>query len=565
MVTEIVGSVLGGLGLFFIGIKLIGTHLQQMTGRRFRGLIMRAVDRPWRAGLLGAASGAISQSTNAVTFIVMSLVTARMITVRKALPLVSWANVGTSLLVLVATFDLMVFIFYLLGLVGIGYYFNVDKSNRFRHVAGALLGVGLLFLGLQFIKAGAIPLREMEVIRDFLTLMAHSYLLVFLIGLGLTLITQSSATVSVIAVVMTSVGLFTMNQTMMIIYGASLGSALSIFLLTANLKGIARQLAFYQMVLKGVGVLILLTLFILETRAGIPLVQALVQQLSPDVSLQAAWVYLIFQVVASGTLSLFQSPIHRLLKRLSPATTEEELARPLYLYDQALDEAESALDLVEKEQTRLLGFLPDYLPADYPSNNPSDKAGTMRAPTTIAPATVAPGTLFSGNRQVTSAVAMFITDLMDRHQDRLSLQRMINIQGRNALIGDLQDSVYEFTVALDRITQATGVSSLEDALDNTGAMPLVTALCEALHALLSTLAEAHDSMDADDLQILRLLTGDRTELMERIRHRLLREGQDLPFLVHEALFAATSLFERIVWLIRRYVLLLEPKQYLEDH
>lgn len=543
MLAEIVGSVLGGLGLFFIGIKLIGTHLQQMTGRRFRALITRAVDRPWRAGVLGVASGAISQSTNAVTFIVMSLVTARMVTVRKALPLVSWANVGTSLLVLVATFDLMVFVFYLLGLVGIGYYFNVDKSNRFRHLAGALLGVGLLFLGLQFIKAGAVPLRELDAIRDFLTLVAHSYLLVFLIGLAMTLITQSSATVSVIAVVMASVGLFTMNQTMMIIYGASLGSALSILLLTANLRGVARQLAFYQMILKGVGVVILLTLFVLETSAGIPLIQALVQILSTDVSVQAAWVYLIFQVVASGTLSLVQRPTHRLLQRLSPATTEEELARPVYLYDQALDEAESALDLVEKEQGRLLHFLPDYLPVD--------------APLETHAATIAPATLLASNRQVSAAVSMFITDLMDRHQDRLSLQRMINIQGRNALIGDLQDSVYEFTLALGQVSQAISVDQAEDVSQS---WPLVTALCEGLHALLTTLSETQESMDADDLQMLKLLTADRTELMERIRHRLLREGQDLSFPVHEALFSATSLFERIVWLIRRYVLLLGPKE-----
>jgi phosphate:Na+ symporter len=553
MLAEIVGSVLGGLGLFFIGIKLIGTHLQQMTGRRFRGLIMRAVDRPWRAGLLGAAAGAITQSTNAVTFIVMSLVTARMVTVRKALPLVSWANVGTSLLVLVATFDLMVFVFYLLGLVGMGYYFNVDKSSRFRHLAGALLGVGLLFLGLQFIKTGAAPLRELEVVRDFLVLAADSYVLVFLIGLGLTLITQSSATVSVVAVVMTSIGLFTMNQTMMIIYGASLGSAFSILLLTANLQGIARQLALYQMVLKGVGVVVLLALFILETRAGIPLVQALVQQLTSDISLQAAWVYLIFQVVASGLMSVLQQPTYRLLQHLSPTTREEELARPVYLYDQALDEAESALDLVEKEQARLLRFLPDYLPAD--------SLATAGAPFALE-------TLYAANRSVTGEAATFITDLMDRHQDRLSLQRMINIQGRNALIGDLQDSVREFTKTLDRIAQSTpngsadnaGVAALGSA--PVGAplgTPLGTALCEGLHALLSTLVEANETLDADDLQMLQLLTSDRTELMERIRHRLLREGQELPFSVHEALFAATSLFERIVWLMRRYALLLAPQ------
>ncbi|MDX9766231.1 MAG: Na/Pi symporter [Ectothiorhodospiraceae bacterium] len=528
MLFDILGTLLAGLGLFFIGVKFIGSHLKQMTGRRFRALVTRTVDHPWRAGLAGTVAGALTQSTNAVTFIVISLITAGLMPVRKAMPVVSWANLGTSALVLVATVDIHLFVLYLLGLVGMSYYFNVDKSSRFRHLAGALLGIALLFLGLQFIKDGAAPLRELEIVREFLTLAANSYFLVFIIGAALTLVAQSSATVSVIAVAMTSVGLFTMNQTIMVIYGASLGSAMSIWFLTANLQGTARQLAFYQVLIKGSGVVVMVGLFMLEIGLDIPLVKWLASQLADDASTQAAWIYLLFQVAASTLLSLMQGPAYHLLQRLSPPTQEEELARPHFLYEQALDDAETALDLVEKEQLRLLRYLPRYL--DTEQNQHDDGKLERKA-------------LFDANRGVAREVERFITDLMDRHQDRLSLHRMINIQGRNALIVNLQDSLYELSSLLGRMHGTAETGQLSHGLN------------EGLHAILLTLLDAVDNGDAEDWALLNRLTSDRTELMERIRHKLLREGQTLPYTTHEVLFGATSLFERIIWLLRRYILL----------
>jgi phosphate:Na+ symporter len=112
------------------------------------------------AALVGAAGGALTQSTNAVTFIVVSLVTAGLVDVRSDLPIVARANVGTSLLVLLATFDIHLVVLYLLGTVGLAYDFGVSEHDRFRHLVGALLGVGILFLGLWLINCGVTSLKE---------------------------------------------------------------------------------------------------------------------------------------------------------------------------------------------------------------------------------------------------------------------------------------------------------------------------------------------------------------------------------------------------------------------
>ena len=124
--TVIFADILGWLGLFFIGIKLIGSHLKQIAGRGLRERVAWAVHKPWRAGLLGVLSGALTQSPIAVTLIATSMNTAGLVTIRQAMPLVIWANLGTAAIVMVATVDIHLAVLFLLGAVGLVYYFDVN-------------------------------------------------------------------------------------------------------------------------------------------------------------------------------------------------------------------------------------------------------------------------------------------------------------------------------------------------------------------------------------------------------------------------------------------------------
>jgi phosphate:Na+ symporter len=130
-----ISTLFGGLGIFFIGIKMISSHLSQMAGRGLRIGVLRLVDKRWSASLLGAIFGAVTQSTNAVTFIVTSMVTANLVQVRAVMPVVIWANLGTGVLVFLSTLSIRPFILSLLGLIGIAYFLNVEKSPRYRHTA----------------------------------------------------------------------------------------------------------------------------------------------------------------------------------------------------------------------------------------------------------------------------------------------------------------------------------------------------------------------------------------------------------------------------------------------
>jgi phosphate:Na+ symporter len=531
-ITEFLIVLFAGMGLFFIGVKLIGSHLGQMTGRGFRKWILRLVDTSWSASLLGILFGAITQSANAVTFIVSSMITAGLVPVRVAMLVVIWANLGTSALVLMATVHIRLFVLSLLGVIGLGYFFNIEKSSRYRHVAAALLGVALLFLGLDFIKQGSAPLRELQGVRYLLGLAAQSYGLVFMLGAALALIAQSSATVTVVAVTMTKLGLLSMDLTLMAIYGSGLGSALSLWFMTVNVVGLARQLGYIQIFLKAVSAVLMVLLFSLERGFDLPLIKALIGHISTNPSLQGAWAYLLMQLLGCLVVTAWSDRLYRLALRTSPATLEETLSKPHYLYEEALGDAETALDLVEKEQLRQLERLLHYLPSEdrRASASAMENGGSAK--------------LHAANRSVTAEIGEFLTELMDRTQDRGTLNCMLNFQSRNRLLTDIQDGLYR----LDEL--------LRPARDDDKAGAVAHGIVEGLDFLVLTLLDALKSQDEQDRALFLKLTADKSEVMERLRNQLLSKGDELSPKAHEALFSASSLYERIVWLLRQYCLLL---------
>lgn len=525
---ESLASLFAGLGLFFIGIRYIGSHLKRMTGRRFRRAVAAATRRPASSAGVGLLAGALTQSSNAVTFIAVGLVTAGLTEVRRAAPLVAWSNVGTAGLVLLAAIDLRLLVLFLLGLVGVAYYFDVERSARWRHVVGALLGIALLFLGLQYIKAAAAPLRELEWMTAFLTFAGTADWLGLVIGLLGALVLQSSATLTIMAVTLSGLGLLSLEQTLVLVLGSGVGSGLSVAVLAGGLSGSARQLAYFQVAVKLLGSLGVLLLFWLERDGGWPLLLAAAQALAEGPALQVALLFLVIQLVGALLSHPLQRPLLRICARLAPPAPAETLARPRFLYDQALEDSAIALELVEREQQGLMARLPALVPAEGQAALP---AGERRAG-------------LDASQELVAEVERFLSEVIQRDEGDLSLGRAMNFKSRNALLQGLCETLDELLAALDA---SHGPER---------PLPLAGSLIEASHALLDSLVEAAGEGDAVDPQLLRVLTSDRSALMERLRRDLLRNGTDLGPGQRNGLLAATALFERLVWLIHRYAVLL---------
>lgn len=229
-------GLLGGLGLFFLGIKALSGAMAAATGPRMRAALQRRTESPWHAAALGLL-GAATQSSNAVTFIAASLRSAGSIAPRRTLPVVAWSNAGTAGLVLLATFDLRAAALWLLGMAGRLRYFAADGSGRRRGALEAATALGLLLLGLALLKAGAAPLRDAPLVREAILFAADARLPAFLAGVAVTLVAQSSSTIAILTVALNGAGLLEFGQAAMAIFGASLGSGLAVRLMAGGLSG----------------------------------------------------------------------------------------------------------------------------------------------------------------------------------------------------------------------------------------------------------------------------------------------------------------------------------------
>lgn len=340
----------------------------------------------------------MTQSGNAVTFIAAALRSAGLLATRRLIPLLAAANVGTSGLVLVASFDLRLAALWLLALCGVLTYFGLDGSGRMRPLLGAVTGLGLMLLGLALVKAGAEPLRGMEAVQGLLAWGARGVAGLFLLGALVTLLAQSSSTIAILLIMLHGAGLIGFEQAAAGVCGAGAGSALSVLLLGARLAGSARQAVLAQAGLRGAGALLVLALLAIE-QAGVPLLLGALRALAEGPAMQLALLFLAQQLLVALIAAPLHGPLAALLARLAPEGEAEAEGRPRHLFPQALEEPASALPLLRAEQARLVERLPALL-------DPLREEGARRA----APA--------AGSAALEAAIGRFLAALLARELPR---------------------------------------------------------------------------------------------------------------------------------------------------
>jgi len=524
-------TLLAGLGLIFIGTQFLTANMKQVAGARFHRLVAGATRHPLRAAGVGVAAGAVIQSTNAVTFIIVGLIAAGATTVKAAMPIVTWSYAGSTLRLLLVSVDLGLVTLILLALVGLAFLLGYDRDGRWRHMVGAALGLTLLLYGVQTMVDGSQPLRHSETLRDILAFADRFYLWGFIAGTLLASVIQGQ-TLSVIAIALTQGGLLGLDQTMLLVVGANLGAGIQAVAQGAGLAGTTRQLNLYQLVLKLIGVGIMLPLLMLEHWGGVPTVRSLAGWISGDLGIQVTLVHWMFQISAALAASLMSGPLFRLIERWSPATAAETLSKPAFIAPAAAAQADVALEMVEQEQLRLLRRMPDFLAGLH-----ADSPG---------PAAVPVATLRDSGDELSRAIDAFLKASLQHPMPPELLDRLMRRWNFNEELPVMHNALAQFAATLPR------------AGTQPGAVRITTTLVEALHALLVILAEEAAGGDVAGPDLMERLTSDRTAMMRQLREDLVRSSPDLPVAERQAIWRLTDMFERVTWAMRRLMLNLDP-------
>ncbi|NCC25814.1 MAG: Na/Pi cotransporter family protein [Deltaproteobacteria bacterium] len=531
---EAIGHLIGGIGVFFVGLYLLSSALKQMAGRRFRLHFAKWVGTTPKAGLVGFVAGFLTQSMSALSFIVGSLVGAGMVPVQRGMLVIFWANAGIGIMILLAVLNIKVAVLLILGIAGMAFAFK-----RPRHMEGlsqALFGGALLFYGLIMLRTGAEPLAAMPWFEAVLTAGRSSYLLAFLAGALLTGLCQSSTAVSILAITLTQVGIFSMEQTVMIIYGTNVGSGAVSWLLASAVRGTPKQLIMSQVFFNFIAGLVFVAWFYLEILIEIPGILALIRNLGLPLEQGTAMVYLIFNWGGAVALSFVVGPFARTIARFWPATREEEWSRTAFLRDDIGDAPEIQLGLLTKEQSRLLCRLPRYT-AILLDEIRDDRGKILEA-------------LHASFGAVSREINAQIADLLGGHLTQESLELLMILQNKQKQMEAFQGLLQQFALSCRNST-----ATLRTVFQGS--------FLQGLDFLLHAACEAESSEDAEDAQRLVHLTRDKGEVFQALRAAYLNGEREMDVQDRGTFLELTGLYERIVWTLGRIAKLQQAQQALE--
>ncbi len=347
-------SLVLGLGLFFLGLQLVGQNLRQLSGGGFRDLVKSATHTPFLAAVLGLVAGALMQSATAVTFVLVSMVGSGLIQTPSARMVVIWCNVGLTALAFLAAVNIHPFVAFLVG--GAGIFMGSVRAKPWNMIAGALLGVGLILFALGEMGAGAAPLKDAAWFRDGLDAALRYPIPAFVCGIAAATILQSNTGAAMLVITLAGAGAFPVHQAIPVIYGTNLGAIVLRLFLSVGMSGKALRLVRMEDFFCVMSGLLMMFLFYAE-EAGIPLVGAVLGRVGGGPAVELAWVFLLSNLLPALLMTPVLPACAALLEKLWPNDPVAAPGAPAFLSQQALADPASALDLLPKELGRLVAAI----------------------------------------------------------------------------------------------------------------------------------------------------------------------------------------------------------------
>ena len=265
-------KLIGSLGMFLYGMKIMSEGLQKVAGDRLRSILTAMTTNRVTGILTGVLITALIQSSSATTVMVVSFVNAGLLSLAQSITVIMGANVGTTVTAwIISIFGFKVSISsFAIPLIGLSIPLIFSGNSRRRSWGEFIVGFAFLFLGLDFLKGSVPDIQSNPAILSFLTEYTNlGYLSIFLfllIGTVLTIVVQSSSATMAITLIMCSKGWISFDIAAAMVLGENIGTTITANMaaLSANIS--AKRAAFAHFLFNILGVCWVLLLFYPFTR-----------------------------------------------------------------------------------------------------------------------------------------------------------------------------------------------------------------------------------------------------------------------------------------------------------
>ena len=411
---DIAIGIMGGLGLFLYGMNLMGDGLQKSAGSKLKRIIELLTSNVIMGVLVGMVVTMVIQSSSATTVMVVGFVNAGIMSLTQAIGVIMGANIGTTITAQLVSLDVDFLAPVALG-IGIVIYMFSNKPKH-KNIAEILIGFGILFTGMDFMKEAVKPLAGYQGFTDMLLSFGHHPILGVLMGFAITAIVQSSSASMGMLIALASQGLIPITAALPILYGENIGTCVTSLISSIGASRNARRAAIMHLTFNVLGSMIFM--FILSK----PIV-AIVTAIDPtDAARQIANAHTLFNILNVIVLLPFNKLIVKLALKLVPETKGEQ-----------------------DDDDKVVKYIDDR----------------MRETPSIALANIIKETLRMGEKSKESLNAA-MDGIVDKSKEKIELSFK-----REKLINELQKSILNYLLKLSKASLNEDSRETVDALFNT--------------------------------------------------------------------------------------------------
>ncbi|MFH1826222.1 MAG: Na/Pi cotransporter family protein [bacterium] len=278
MNSSIIFGVIGGLGMFLYGMRVMSEGLQKVAGRSLRKILEMLTKNTLAGVAVGAGVTAIIQSSSATTVMLIGFVQAGLMTLKQSIGVILGANIGTTITAQIIAFKVHK---YALPILGIGFFLNffVPRKNV-KYFGQIMLGFGLLFYGLSIMTDVFVPLKHDPAFHQLFVSFSRNPLLAVLTGMVLTMIVQSSSATVGITMALAGVGALDFVTAFAVVLGDNIGTTITAQLAALNSNITAKRTAWAHTMFNLIGAAYMLVLFNVKV-AGQPVFLYLIDKITP--------------------------------------------------------------------------------------------------------------------------------------------------------------------------------------------------------------------------------------------------------------------------------------------
>ncbi|WP_300358518.1 Na/Pi cotransporter family protein [Fusobacterium sp.] len=263
MYLNIIFNVIGGLGIFLYGMENMSGGMQKLAGKKLKKILAALTTNRFMAVLIGIFVTMLVQSSSVSTVMTIGFVNASLLTLKQGLGVILGANIGTTVTGWLLVLNIGKYGLPITGAAAISYVFF--RSDKARTRSLTVMGLGLIFLGLDLMSNGLKPIRTMpEFIELFKLFNADTYLgavKVAVVGACITGIVQSSAATLGITITLAVQGLIDYPTAVALVLGENVGTTVTAFLASLGATTNAKRAAYAHTIINTVGVMWVTAIF----------------------------------------------------------------------------------------------------------------------------------------------------------------------------------------------------------------------------------------------------------------------------------------------------------------